>query len=633
MSAKPETIVPHDSTAWSRATRESPWRTHDRESLALWDLIEILLQAQRATQAPRSQRPPRTRLWAQVARGALWARDDMKRDLLALLESFFAERFTVEFAPRPENDQHAATIAGSEYGSRQSCPATVIAFSPDLDSVAGFLASGSSGRGPATLVTLDADTSMARVARQVERQRCLERVTAPGTVHTVAGSLVVDAHRSRVATTRLLHLVWTAVVALQLGCREIQFFENGIDNLQLPLGMKTLAARRHAASVGADATRTVSPETAAILQHLFSECIDDELQIHNPFSDRTPSEVARSMVASGRGLARYDAINELVGESPHHTREMTADHCIAMLGALAARRQPLHGDTPVSPSDLIGLHESVAAAYVANIRTLSNLSGQALIARLMTLGMAVTETLTEPRRLEMIGRHVATVSQVLVDLVRDHAISLVAGELPDSSLVVQAAMPAQASRRVRGPDASSPTFRRHGTCWELRDRDGASAYINHIDGMSYIHILLQNANRMHSAQDLRWQVTGRPARVGTGDGDLSDDEAIATYLHTVRQRRGALQQAQNDNDASGAEKIVQEIGWLEREISRSRGLGGRRRDASDREQARKSVCNAVQRALTRIARECPELAEHLKSSIRLGHTLCYAPHQPTDWLT
>ena len=632
MAATPEMSIDRDLTEQRSAGDEPDWPDAGCAPLALRDLIAVVLQVQRLIQVPRSQRSRITRVSAQVCCYEQWMDENVQRDLAALLESFFAERFNVRLESWTGDRPPPMPISETCYGERPTPQGTVIAFWPGLESLAGALASTAAGDSPTTLVTLGGDASMVREARERRLHRSLREVITPGTVHTVAGNLVTEANRSSVTPSRLLHLVWAAVVALRAGQRQVHFFENGIDSHRLSLGFKAIATRKSASSSASWSPRTVSREAAANLQRLLSRVIEDDFSIVNPFVDLTPTEVAGGALATGRSPEWHARVNELICESSASTHETIADHCVAMLGALIARRESVQVIAPPLWSVLeAGLQEGVAAAYVRTIRGLSDFSGSELLSRLAMLGMVTASALDEPQVADLVRRHVATVRRVLVELVRQQATRLVAGELPVSSLAVQAATPEHAASQ--DPGSESLMFRRQGTCWEIRGRDGETHYLKHVVGMAYLHILIRGRDRLHSAVDLRWQVTGRPGCIGSGGGDLSDDEAIAQYLRAVRHRESALQRARNDNDLDQAEKISQELGWLEREISRSRGLGGRRRDTSDKEQARKAVCNAIGRALARIAQECPELAEHLRSSIRLGHTLCYAPRQPVDWVT
>ncbi len=53
----------------------------------------------------------------------------------------------------------------------------------------------------------------------------------------------------------------------------------------------------------------------------------------------------------------------------------------------------------------------------------------------------------------------------------------------------------------------------------------------------------------------------------------------------------------------------------------------------DGDRARKSVSNAIARAIGIIEKQRPALARHLDHSIRMGQFLSYSPEVPVDWAT
>ena len=62
------------------------------------------------------------------------------------------------------------------------------------------------------------------------------------------------------------------------------------------------------------------------------------------------------------------------------------------------------------------------------------------------------------------------------------------------------------------------------------------------------------------------------------------------------------------------------------------GLGGRdRRLGDETERARKTVSARVRDALAKIGPVHPELADHLRSSLRMGTLCSYSPGEPVTW--
>jgi hypothetical protein len=89
-------------------------------------------------------------------------------------------------------------------------------------------------------------------------------------------------------------------------------------------------------------------------------------------------------------------------------------------------------------------------------------------------------------------------------------------------------------------------------------------------------------------------------------------------------------------DATGsrgrAETLLAERDALIRELAAAAGLGGRdRRLGDETERARKTVSARVRDALSKIESVHPELAAHLRGTLRMGTVCTYAPAEPTSW--
>ena len=68
------------------------------------------------------------------------------------------------------------------------------------------------------------------------------------------------------------------------------------------------------------------------------------------------------------------------------------------------------------------------------------------------------------------------------------------------------------------------------------------------------------------------------------------------------------------------------------ELSRALSLGGRsRRPGDDTERARKAVTARIRHAIDHLQRYHPDLAAHLRASVRTGAACTYQPVEPVDW--
>jgi hypothetical protein len=118
----------------------------------------------------------------------------------------------------------------------------------------------------------------------------------------------------------------------------------------------------------------------------------------------------------------------------------------------------------------------------------------------------------------------------------------------------------------------------------------------------------------------------------SGGDDVLDSTAINDYKETYADLCAELEVAKRNNDAGNIEKLKRDIDDFGRQITCATGLGGRKRKLGDeREKARKSVTNAINRAIGSIQRHDANLANHLQNSIRMGQSLCYSPDPDVDW--
>ena len=93
-------------------------------------------------------------------------------------------------------------------------------------------------------------------------------------------------------------------------------------------------------------------------------------------------------------------------------------------------------------------------------------------------------------------------------------------------------------------------------------------------------------------------------------------------------------EAESFNDLGQKEILDKERNIIIQEMSRRIGFGGKIRKGSDSlERIRKSVSNAIRRALSNIEKVHPELSRHLKNSLKLGIYLSYNPGEKIKWDT
>lgn len=182
--------------------------------------------------------------------------------------------------------------------------------------------------------------------------------------------------------------------------------------------------------------------------------------------------------------------------------------------------------------------------------------------------------------------------------------------------------------------ATEPVFHQRGEMWLLSYR-GETVYLEDLKGLHYIRLLLQRPGREAHAFELVKIVEGITDDVILGSaGDVINDQAFEEYRSRYEELRDELREAEENNDRWRVEKLREEQRWLADEIGGARGLGGRRRQASDDVQrARQRVSKAIARSLSVIQKHHEGLWRHLSSSITTGQFLSYTPETPIIWTT
>jgi hypothetical protein len=170
------------------------------------------------------------------------------------------------------------------------------------------------------------------------------------------------------------------------------------------------------------------------------------------------------------------------------------------------------------------------------------------------------------------------------------------------------------SPRSSGPHPSVPSeqkgiFRKEGEYWTV-GLGGKAFRLKDTKGVAYLAHLLRYPTAEFHVLDL---VAGIADRTGEGDsnrlprgdeelekagihigslgdaGELLDDQAKSAYRRRLSELREELEEAKRLGKIERAEQLEDEIGALNKELSRAIGLGGRnRRAAAASEQRRRS---------------------------------------------
>jgi hypothetical protein len=122
----------------------------------------------------------------------------------------------------------------------------------------------------------------------------------------------------------------------------------------------------------------------------------------------------------------------------------------------------------------------------------------------------------------------------------------------------------------------------------------------------------------------------RLARMGADP--VLDEKAKAAYKARLAGLAGEIEDAEDAGSPGRAEALRSERDALIRELAAAAGLGRRDRKLGDEaERARKTVSARVRDALAKVGQVHPELADHLRRSLRMGTLCSYSPAEPVTW--
>lgn len=199
--------------------------------------------------------------------------------------------------------------------------------------------------------------------------------------------------------------------------------------------------------------------------------------------------------------------------------------------------------------------------------------------------------------------------------------------------VEQAIVSAALAKSAVDPAGTWNIFRQDGDMWHIAF-GGKTTNIRPIKGLSYIALTLAKPGYVFDNLDVYATVAGETGVLAAGDlGEVCDRDEIRDLKERRADIQAEIEEARRFNDCGRLEALMTEDERLKDEARRVLGLGGRSRRKTDRERVRKSMTNAITRALGLIRKKLPALAAHLVASMDRSTTLCYRPAVPVMWLT
>jgi hypothetical protein len=184
-------------------------------------------------------------------------------------------------------------------------------------------------------------------------------------------------------------------------------------------------------------------------------------------------------------------------------------------------------------------------------------------------------------------------------------------------------------------------FRREGDFWTVGD-DAILVRVRHAKGMDDLAYLLANPDRDVHVLDLTLEAPPLPGHraedaqvvrsaVGAGPAPWPDAQARAAYRTRRAELRDDLAEAERASDSAGAVRARAELEAIDEELAVAYRAGKRRAPSDPLEKARKAVAWRIRHALNRLDDLQPEVAGHLRASIKTGICCRYAARAGVTW--
>jgi tetratricopeptide (TPR) repeat protein len=188
--------------------------------------------------------------------------------------------------------------------------------------------------------------------------------------------------------------------------------------------------------------------------------------------------------------------------------------------------------------------------------------------------------------------------------------------------------------------AAATALVRDGDYWTI-EYDGQRLRLKHLKGLTCLAVLLANPDTEVHSLSLA-TITERDAADGSsseiaaaggqwnglGDaGPMLDSRAKSEYKRRLTELRAELDDAREAGDDERIVRAEDELDFIEAEVSRAVGLGGRSRvSASAGERARVSVTKSIKSAVAKIAQQNRDLGAYLAATVRTGTFCRYTPN-------
>jgi tetratricopeptide (TPR) repeat protein len=186
-----------------------------------------------------------------------------------------------------------------------------------------------------------------------------------------------------------------------------------------------------------------------------------------------------------------------------------------------------------------------------------------------------------------------------------------------------------ATRLAAGAGPLGFSFASEGEFWTITHAAGSFRLRDSL-GLHYLARLFAEPDRpIHALELSSGDAQAANAVLSGGDaGEMLDERAVLSYRHRAQTLEAELAEAEAWNDSARTARAREELEFLQAELARAVGLGGRvRKSGNSSERARSAVQRRIRNVLERVRSHAPDLAEFLERSVKTG---TYCVFRPSD---
>lgn len=600
-----------------------------------------------------------------------WRRAEVVAELTDVLRFLTEDRWEFHFSQgEPGLRQLSLEVQEGELLGKPNAVALV---SGGVDSLCALLEASNQGQRPLVVCHWPAFSHVARQKALLARVRALFPTWAfpdlDFRIHRRGAEAADSSQRSRA----FLYACLGAAVAGELGIEQVNLADNGVVSLNLPI---------NAQLVGALASRSTHPKFLSGFNRFVAHLFSKPVRVVNPLRSQTRAETleilkrtrCEPLLQETLSCSRWRGLPAATPQCGGCSQ--CVDRRFATIAAgleeydLAERyrRDIFRDDLPE------GEDRTVAESYFRFAQSIYHLSDDDLILNYPQILDAVTADDPSPEAtvaelIAMLKRHAESVIGAVKDLTARNLEVLVDGRLPATCLLrlavgssgslltaapsgaqrwAEGGTPRQALGRAERRASEENLLACSGNVWTASFRNH-TVHLKDAKGLHYLACLLGHPGRVFSPQELLAEampaasssaLTGDEAKAhglrttsSISAGKRTDRQALRAYEQTAKDLLRDVDEARSAGDSERVARLEEQIEMIVHEMKAAQGLGGRLRPFADEySRAGNRVYRAIKRALDRIARAHPDLAQHLLVSVRRGATYAYVPDVATPWV-